>query len=288
MDFTNKRAVVTGAASGIGRAIAQELATRGTRVLAADVDEAGLAQTRALLGEAGEAMRCDVSDHAQVEALGERAADRFGGVDLAFANAGVIAGGNLLSMSPAEVDWILGVNVRGVWSTASVFGRMMLSQPEGGRLCITGSEHSLGFQHGGAGIYTASKHAVLGMADVLRAELPATVTVSVFCPGLVGTALGSGPRPRHLPPVRGNPELSAKIQSRGMSAQDVAARAVDGVARGDFLIVTHPHAIRAAERRYEEIGSAFAAQAPWREGAERYDVNRVLAEVMAEISAKEV
>jgi hypothetical protein len=76
------------------------------------------------------------------------------------------------------------------------------------------------------------------------------------------------------------------VQARGMAAEEAAAQALDGVARGDFYIVTHPHAIRAAERRFAEIEAAFAAQAPWTEDAERYDVNRVIADVMAELRAR--
>lgn len=277
------RAVVTGAASGIGRAITAELVARGARVLMADVNEALLAEATAELGGDVLWQRCDVSDHAAVEALAERARAEMGGADLVFANAGVIVSGPLLKTSPAEVDWILGVNVRGVWSTLSVFGSMMAGQSTGGRLCATGSEHSLGFQHAGAGIYTASKHAVLGMADVLRAELPANVTISVLCPGLVASGLGRGHRPDGIAPPGGNPDFTAAMQARAMAAEPVAKHAVDGTLKGEFLIVTHPHAVKAAQRRHAEVEAAFAAQAPYTEDSERYNVQRVLAEVSAEL-----
>lgn len=286
MELSGKRAVVTGAASGIGLAIAEELIGRGAKVLLADVNAALLESVANSIGGEVIWQSCDVADHAQVEALGRRAATDFGGVDLVFANAGVIASGPLLKMKPAEVDWILSVNIKGVWSTLAVFGEMMKAQPGGGRLCVTGSEHSLGFQHAGAGIYTATKHAVLGMADVLRAELPEAVSVSVFCPGLVATALGAGPRPAGLAPIQRDSDMSARIQARGMPAADVARRAVDGTLAGEFLTVTHPHAVKAAERRFADISSAFAAQAPYTEESERYDVNRVIAEVVAERKAE--
>lgn len=286
MDFTDKRTVVTGAASGIGRAIAAELIARGARVLLADINAGPLAEAAAALGERASWEVCDISDHAQVEALAAAANDRMGGCDFAFANAGVIASGKLTRMTPAEVDWILGVNVRGAWSTAAVFAALMSAQDSGGHLILTGSEHSLGFQHAGAGMYTASKHAVLGIAEVLRAEAPANLKVSVFCPGLVGTALGSGPRPEGLPQPPRATEASQMIQARGMTPEEAARRALDGVALGAFYIVTHPHAVRAAQRRYHEIEEAFAQQAPWFEGAEKWDVQTVMADVAAELKQR--
>lgn len=283
MDFTNKRAVVTGAASGIGRALAAELIERGASVLLADINEAPLAEAATALGNKASWQVCDIADHAQVEALAATAQERMGGCDLVFANAGVIASGRLTRMTPAEVDWILGVNIRGAWSTAAVFSALMAAQESGGHLVLTGSEHSLGFQHAGAGIYTASKHAVLGLAEVFRAEAPANLKVSVLCPGLVGTALGSGPRPADLPQPPRATAASQMIQARGMTSGEVARRALDGVALGAFYIVTHPHTIRAAETRFHEIEQAFAEQAPWFEGAEKWDVNTVMAEVAAEL-----
>lgn len=283
MDFSHKRAVVTGAASGIGRAIAAELARRGARVLLADIDEGQLAEAAEAIGPSASWQRCDVSDHAQVEALATTARERLGGSDLVFANAGVIANGRLTRMKPAEVDWILGVNVRGAWSTAAVFTAMMQEQGSEGHVVFTGSEHSLGLQHAGAAIYTASKHAVLGLAEVLRAEAPAGIKVSVFCPGLVGTALGSGPRPEGISPAPPRSEASQMVQARGMNSEEAARRALDGVAAGEFYIVTHPHSRRAAEQRFHEIEGAFARQAPWFDGAEKWDVNVVMAEVAAEL-----
>lgn len=286
MDFADKRAVVTGAASGIGRAIAAELAARGARVLLADIDSVRLEEAVAAIGAGASWQLCDVSDHAQVEALAATASERLGGCDFAFANAGVITSGRMTRMSPTEVDWILGVNVRGTWSTATVFARMMQDQTEGGHIVLTGSEHSLGLQHAGAAIYTASKHAVLGLAEVLRAEAPENLSVSLFCPGLVGTALGSGPRPQGLAASPPQSEAGRMIQARGMSAEEAARRALDGVAAGEFYIVTHPHSLRAAEQRFHEIEGAFARQAPWFEGAEKWDVNLVMAEVTAELRSR--
>jgi NAD(P)-dependent dehydrogenase (short-subunit alcohol dehydrogenase family) len=106
LPLANTRAVVTGAASGIGRAITQELSARGAKVIACDVNEAGLAETLATLGEGCSMRVCDVSDHMQVEALADHVGATLGGCDMLFANAGVIAPGRYTRMTPAEVDWI--------------------------------------------------------------------------------------------------------------------------------------------------------------------------------------
>lgn len=280
------RAVVTGGASGIGRAIAQALSARGAKVIIADVNAAGLAETLASLNPQCRQFLCDVSNHDQVEALAAFATSSFGGCDLLFANAGVIAAGRYTKMSVADVDWILGVNIRGVWATTAVFARMMEAQPEGGRICFTGSEHSLGFQHANAAIYTASKHAVLGLAEVLRAEASDKLSVSIFCPGLVGTALGGDPRRDGRPIQSRTLEMSARIQAKGMSPEEAARDAVEGTLRGDFYIVTHAHTIRAAERRFQEMSDAFARQAPWARNGDRYEVNSVIAAVAAEMKGE--
>lgn len=284
--LVNMRAVVTGGASGIGRALAAELSARGVKVIISDVNPTGLAETLSELGAGCSSYLCDVSDHEQVEVLAAHANETLGGCDLLFANAGVIAAGRYSRISVAEVDWILGANIRGVWSTTSVFARMMEQQPEGGRICFTGSEHSLGFQHANAAVYTASKHAVLGLAEVLRAEAPEKLSISIFCPGLVGTALGAGPRPGGLPTQQRNLDRSQRIQARGMPVEEAARDAIDGTLRGDFYIVTHSHTLAAAERRLEEMKAAFARQAPWERNADHYDVNKVLQAVAAEIKAE--
>jgi NAD(P)-dependent dehydrogenase (short-subunit alcohol dehydrogenase family) len=284
--LANTRAVVTGAASGIGRAIAQELSARGAKVIACDVNKAGLTETLSTLGDGCAEYVCDVSDHAQVEALATHVGATLGGCDFLFANAGVIAARRYTRLTVAEVDWILGVNIRGIWSTTAVFARMMEKQSEGGRICFTGSEHSLGYQHAGAAIYTASKHAVLGLAEILRAEAPKNISVSIFCPGLVATALGAGDRPAGLPEQRSNSEMSARIQARGMPVEEAAHDAVEGTLRGDFYIVTHSHAIHAAEARLNEVKAAFAAQAPFSRNANHYEVNNVIAAVEAEIKGE--
>lgn len=282
MDLNNKRVVVTGAASGIGKALAQLLAQARARLVLADIDLAKVAAVAATL-DGALALHCDVADHASVEALAAQAQAALGGIDLVFANAGTILNGPLIKATPDEFDWLMRVNLRGAWSCLTVFARLLLAQDAGGRICVTASEHSLGMQHAGAGIYTASKQAVLALAEVLRAELPEKIGISVFCPGIVATGLSDAVRPDHLRQPREHQRAIARaVQAHGMSAQSVAQAAIDGTVRGNFLIVTHPHSLRAAQQRFAQVEAAFAAQAPWSEQAEQYDVNRIIAQVLAD------
>lgn len=281
LDWSGTSVTVTGAASGIGRALVEALVARGARVLAADIAREPLAALAAQLGDAVRVAVCDVADPQAVEALAARARAEFGTVDAVFANAGVIANGPLVKSTAAQFDWIFGINARGAWATMTAFARIMLDQPTGGRICVTASEHSLGLQHAGAGLYTATKHAVLGLAEVLRAELPGTIAVSAFCPGLVATGLGDVPPPADLPqPGERQRALGKAVQALGMSPAEAAAAALDGTARGDFLIVTHANSLGAARRRHEEIEAAFAAQIGPDGDADRYDVNRIVAELL--------
>ena len=286
MNYAAQRAVITGAASGIGYALAKALADQGAQVLMADIQTEALQEAAHNIGHDVLWARCDVTQYADVEALAATAQAQMGGCDYIFANAGVISSGKLIKMKPAEIDWILNVNVRGAWNTIAIFAQMMLQQEKGGHIILTGSEHSLGHPHPGAGIYTASKHAVLGLAEALRAELPPTVKVSIFCPGLVATGLGGG-RPADLTQHPRVAEAGRIVQSRGMSAQEAAQRALEGVAAGAFYIVTHPHSLGPVEKRYQEITQAYAQMAPWFEGAEQWDVNRVMADVAAEMKKQQ-
>lgn len=279
--LSGKGCVITGAASGIGKALAEKLHAAGARLVLTDIDLSRTEELAATLPESI-AIRCDVSDHGSVEALAQAAKVQLGQIDLVFANAGTIINGPLVKSTPEEFDWLMGVNLRGAWSTLSVFARLLLEQDQGGRVCVTASEHSLGLQHTGAGIYTASKQAVLALAEVLRAELPSKVAISVFCPGLVSTSLADAVRPGFVrQPKPHQLEFSRAVQAQGMSAAEAAEAAIAGTVRGDFLIVTHPNSFAPAQRRFAEIETAFAAQAPVGPDADRYDVSRIAAELLA-------
>lgn len=275
--MNRKTAIVTGAASGIGRSIARQLAERGDCVFAIDRDAQGLAQ---LAGEM-ETREIDIADTGALEALAGEIWQASGAVDLVFANAGMSAPGPLLKVDAAQFERCFAVNVIGAWATLRAFAARMLEAGRSGQLCVTGSEHSLGFQHGGAGIYTASKHAVLGLADVLRHELPDSISVSVLCPGLTDTGIadtpGSSQRAR---------TFAREMMAEGLSPDIVAREAISGTERGDFIIATHAASEIGWQVRRKDVEAGFARVPPEGADAERYAVPRVIQRVQARLSGE--
>ncbi len=285
--------VVTGAGNGIGAALAHEAARRGAATVAiADIDAAAAQRTADEVRSAGAApgaevlaMACDVTDH---EALGTLAGDlcaAHGTPGLVCANAGVsAAGGPLLDGEMSDARWVLEVNFFGVLATLRAFGQPMAAAETPGWLLATGSEHSLGLPHAGAGAYTASKHAVLGMCEAMRAELVPHLGISVLCPGLTASNLwASG---GHRPSAFGGPTepepLARAVIERGMSAAVVAQRAFDGVAARQFVIPTHYNARDYAERRAGEVDAAFDRLAAV--DTSSWDVAEVAGAVLSELA----
>jgi len=283
-DLLDKVAVVTGGASGIGLGITRALAARGVHVVVADIEEDAAARAADELSRQGvrtQAARCDVSDRRSGEALADRAWREFGHVDIAVNNAGVFPPpGPLVDCREQDARWVLEVNVLGVLHGCAVFGRRFMDQGTPAHIVNTGSENSLGVPHTNAAVYTASKHAVLGLSDVLRRELPDFIRVSILCPGIVTTQLQSALRNR--PERYGGPTPQPRRGPRpgiGLMPDEVGIRVVQGIERDDFYIVTHPPVRELVEERAAEILAAFDAQAPRFEGDERLDTRAVLREL---------
>jgi short-subunit dehydrogenase len=169
---------------------------------------------------------------------------------------------------------VLEVNVLGVWYGCSAFGRRFVEQGTEAHILTTGSENSLGMAHTGAAFYTASKQAVLGLCDVLRYELPEFIGVSVLCPGMVRTNLSNAGT--HRPARFGGPTAAAPPLEMGMDPDEVGRRAVEGIRRGDFYIVTHPPVRQLVEERAAEALAAFDAQAPRFAGDEAMDTRKLM------------
>jgi NAD(P)-dependent dehydrogenase (short-subunit alcohol dehydrogenase family) len=257
-DLAGKVAVVTGAASGIGRATATAFAAEGMKVVLADIDEKNLDASLRSLGDAGYSvagLSTDVSDGASMEALAAFAESSFGGVDLVHLNAGVAAGGPIWTLSENDWKWVLGVNLWGVIHGVRSFVPRMLAGGGPGHVVATASMAGL-ISGGIMGPYNVSKHGVVTLAETLLRDLMmmgAPIGVSVLCPGWVNTGIGESGRNR--PDALRNAEASGDILGSstatggasplkavlegGISPDVVAAEVLDAVKIGRFYILTH-------------------------------------------------
>ena len=277
---------MTGAASGIGAELAVTAARRGARAVAViDVDAAGAAETARRVSELGvhsAAFECDIADVTAVEQVAADVVDAIGVPGLVCANAGVnTPPARLLDADADDLRWALSVNVVGTWATIKSFGRHMIKSSEPGWFLLTASEHAVGVPFAGNGFYTASKHAVLGLGDVLRRELPTGLGVSVMVPGLVATGLwrSGSLRPDCFGgPIAGN-EMSRLVIAAGMDPALVAERALEGVTAERFLIATHSHVRAYAEQRTADVIEAFETLGP---GGESFDVSAIIAAIRSD------
>jgi NAD(P)-dependent dehydrogenase (short-subunit alcohol dehydrogenase family) len=190
-DLSGRAAVVTGAANGIGFAIADALAGAGARVLVTDVDPAGAQRAADRIRASGgtaEALALDVRDPAAVERAADHAVRQFGALHIAVNNAGIVNGGPSWELPLEEWHRVVDVNFWGVIHGIRAFVPRILESGEGHVVNI--SSMAAVVPHPGVAPYTASKYAVLGATEVLRGELDAAgsaVGVSVVLPGMIRT-----------------------------------------------------------------------------------------------------
>ena len=279
-DLTGKTAFVTGGASGIGRSIAKLVMAQGGSAIIADVNPEAVKAAGSALG--AEYYTLDVSDIAATEDLAGRLWQAHNGIDLVFANAGVSAGGgSLLKATEEQFDHLYGVNVKGAWATSAAFARKMVAENRAGHICITGSENSLGFLFKGNGLYNGSKHAILGIADVLRHELPDDITVSLLCPGLTATGL-TGPTEQSGLPQATEQELAFReqVMAKGQHPDEVAEKALRGTLDGDFIIPALSIIRDCAEQRWKDIEDGFAKHAPPNPDEYKYLVTNVVSDLL--------
>jgi NAD(P)-dependent dehydrogenase (short-subunit alcohol dehydrogenase family) len=267
-----KVAVVTGAASGIGKALSERLASAGMKVVLADIEPEALGAATAELERRGfevTGVTTDVSDPSAVDALAASTLDAYGAVHVLCNNAGVLASSELVrprvplwEHSLSSWEWTFGVNFWGVLHGIRTFVPLMLRQQQEGHIVNTASYAGL-ISTPGLAIYGASKHAVVRISEALHlqlAELDSPLRVSVLCPEGVHSRLAGATRnrPAHL---RGHAEdeldpgaqaeLEQAFRERAgddaMAPEEVADRVLDAIRGEQFYIL--PHENTAAIRR---------------------------------------
>lgn len=270
--FEDKVAVVTGAASGIGRALAARFAGDGANVVLADVEREALEAVAAELADSGAgvlAVATDVSDADAVDALRDAALERFGAVHIVCNNAGVSVGGRVWEHSVADWDWVLGVNLWGVIHGVRAFTPTLLAQGEGHIVNTASVAGLVSLPY--MGIYNVTKHAVVTLSEALHGELAHTgadVGVSVLCPGWVNTRIHESTRnrPANGPlaaafdgddPERvfgeGFREAAASFIAAGLDPAAVAGQVVEAVRGRRFYVLTHPEWAPLVTDRAERI-----------------------------------
>jgi NAD(P)-dependent dehydrogenase (short-subunit alcohol dehydrogenase family) len=266
--FAGRVAVVTGAGSGLGRALALRFARAGMRLALADVDEAALAGTGDELKAAGAeaiGVRCDVSSGADVEALAARTLAAFGAVHVVCNNAGVAPLGVVWENTVADWQWTLGVNVWGVIHGVRVFTPILIGQGDEGHIVNTASVAGL-IAPPGMGMYNVSKHAVVALSETLHHDLAARgakVRCSVVCPAYFpsGIAESERARPAALREARAKTaedlareaNMRKAVESGRLSAADIADRVFEAVREERFYVLTHPRILPAVEARMRDI-----------------------------------
>ncbi len=273
-DFKGKTAVVTGAASGIGRALAQRCVGEGMNVVLADIEEKALADAeKELKGDRASvlAVLTDVSRAGDVRALARKTLESYGGVHLLFNNAGVGGGFTAWESTEEDCQWVLGTDLWGVIHGTRVFIPIMLKQDVECHVVNTASIAGL-MSGPGQAIYKVAKHGAVTLSETLHHELRyvgSKIGVSVFCPWFVKTRIMDSERNRPtellISPAlemewKANPiyQMMWKVLNdgveAGMSCQEAASRVFDGIRENRFYIFTDADITRSLVRlRMEDI-----------------------------------
>ena len=256
-DFRDKVAVVTGGASGIGRAMVDRFAQAGMRIVIADVEASALASAERELRDRGVTVlgvKTDVANPADVEALAAKAVEAFGGVHVLCNNAGVSVGGPMWEHTLDDWQWVFGVNLWGVIYGIRTFVPIMLKQNQPAHIVSTASLAGL-TSNAFLGVYNATKHAVVTLSETLAQELAmvgAPIKVSVLCPGFVSTKIADSGRNRPGTLADG----SAKIQpaefeqviraaiAGGLDPAIVGNLVFEAIRDEKFYILPHPELTR--------------------------------------------
>ncbi len=275
-DLSGRTAFVTGAASGVGFALARALAAEGANVMLADIEEPAL--DAAVVRLAGFSPRiasivCDVADFDSLSRAAAETRDAFGPVHILCNNAGVAGGSGVEAISPQTWRWVVDVNLMGVVNGLAAFLPAMRAHGQGGHIVNTASmaglQANIGFSP-----YVATKYAVVGISEGLAKELaPENIGVSVLCPGFVRTRIAESARNRQErygpaqrpPPDSASGELARRMAENADAGLDpawVAARALDAIRSNELYVFTHPEMRGEVDDRFAAIDAAFRRASP--------------------------
>jgi NAD(P)-dependent dehydrogenase (short-subunit alcohol dehydrogenase family) len=257
-----KVAVVTGAGSGIGRALVRRFAAEGMRVVAADIEGGALAETVDGL-DGTSAFVADVARYDDVDALAEHTYETFGSTDVLCNNAGVFTGGFMWERPPSDFEWTLGVNLWGILNGIRAFIPRMLDTATPAHVVNTVSIAGL-TTTAYSGPYTISKFAALAATESLAHDLRvinAPIRVSAVVPAAVDTRIASSARnrPDELAATRSEDALFVEralndlTTNRGVPPEDVAALVVDAIHTEQFLVPTKPSYAHQLRERFEAL-----------------------------------
>jgi NAD(P)-dependent dehydrogenase (short-subunit alcohol dehydrogenase family) len=264
LDLTDRTVVITGGATGIGFGLAKACGARGANVVIGEPRRARLDEAVAMLTEKDisvHAIQMNVTDPEQLSDFAEQAFAAFGEVAVVVNNAGIgQVRGSVIDTSVTELQRVMAVNFEGVWRGCQEFGRRLIEQGTPAALYNTGSENSFFVAVSHSAAYVASKHAVLGLTDCLREEVPDYISVGMIAPGFVGSEL-----------------IPEPMRPMGMPVDEFAEIIVPQILAGEPYVVSHGYNQVRIDERQREIAHAYARSAPRAEGDERYDV-RVLLE----------
>ena len=266
-----KVAVVTGAASGIGLGMTEAFASRGMKVVMADVEEAALMREAERLTRANfevDPQLVDVASYESVVRVADAAEARFGNIHVVCNNAGVSGGGAMRPIwdqTPNDWNWVMGVNFWGVVNGLRAFTPRILAHGEEGHVVNTSS--ILGLTTGPGSIYGVSKHAVARLTEGLYYDLKAAganVGVTLLCPGMVATNIitSARNRPDELTAEDDTPDearraavaaMDARFKADGMAPREVGEKVVQAMLDEQFYLLTHADNMEAARRRFDAI-----------------------------------
>ncbi|MDX1734578.1 MAG: SDR family NAD(P)-dependent oxidoreductase [Halioglobus sp.] len=268
-EFAGKTAVITGGASGIGRAMAELFLAKGMNVVIGDIEQSALDKTVAELGGRGSCIgvKTDVSRAEDVQALADAALAEYGAIHVACNNAGVFAGGVLWEESLADYEWQMGVNVWGVIHGIRTFVPIMQAQGDECHVVNTASMAAVTAMPY-SGIYHMTKHAVLALSESLYHELSfhaPNVKVSVLCPEAINTGIAASERNRSAAGYAGEGDIVetgerdmvmqalADSTASGLGPEVMAQRVHDAIVDGRFYILSEEAWREAANIRLDDV-----------------------------------